>query len=336
MLSTNEEKIISKSTEESYDLNCFLRYHSKYGYDVRGGGYVKLKHTGDKEGDKKYIPADLASPLELEKTGLFWLLYQITPKIVPERGPIVVDFLRWNEKNRSWEEGSVQFTQQQIRNTEGGLAVLLERYQFTSETQITPENIANHLKGLDFMISNHPCITKIAMRETADIVKDIADDLLSKGEINTAIACYEALLSELAISEKPGKKTIEKIHAQLATIIFTCTASDDTTLYQNPREHALAVLDELVQSGDEPVVGDLLKRVFQCLCTGSYELDYPTIVADDILRGCNKKVISAFADAIFKVNQNNAILKKENEDLVKQVQQIHSPKSSSSPKLFKH
>jgi len=90
----------------------------------------------------------------------------------------------------------------------------------------------------------------------------LADALFENHKYEDAGKCYELIT-------KQDMDLYKKAQYQLGSMIFNFT---DTADYDSPRDHARASLQHYAEADDYLDCNDLSKRIFNCLCTGSYNL----------------------------------------------------------------
>ena len=174
-----------------------------------------------------------------------------------------------------------------ITNTEA-LSVLLQK-----------EGLA---KAKQFIQENDPCA------DENDINLLIADTYFSLGDLENAIEIYQDI--------PEGIVEYQKAQYQIASILFNNTDSSD---YANEREHAKACLPYYARALDYQDSADLCRKIFACLCTGSYKnlsenFPYPA--------GAKLSTIFELADLIYANRILMSNLSIENEQLRKNAREL--------------
>ena|SRR5579872_5529098 len=123
----------------------------------------------------------------------------------------------------------------------------------------------------------------------------LADVLFDKYSYEDATECYKLIT-------KQDMNLYKKAQYQLGSMIFNFTSVEE---YDSPRDHASAALPYIAEADDYGDSINLAKRLFNCICTGSYNLGncrvpYPS--ADGILE---------LGDYIYSIHKKANVTKKE-------------------------
>lgn len=121
-------------------------------------------------------------------------------------------------------------------------------------------------KEFEEIIHQNGYISALKLAETCSnknlYIISLADTLFDNNSYEDAATCYQLIT-------KQDMNLYKKAQYQLGSVIFNFT---DVADYGSPRDHARAALPHFAEADDYLDSNDLSKRIFNCLCTGSYDL----------------------------------------------------------------